>query len=874
MSASAEPSPERIEEVFQEATGLAGVERSAYLERACVGDQPLRAMVEDLLRSAAAVAGDPAWASPAMVHVATELAFGAAPALDRYRVIGKLGAGGMGVVYRAERCDGAYQKQVAIKIVPWAAGDEKVIERLRRERAILAGLDHPYIARLFDGGTTVDGVPYLAMELAEGVPIGEFAVREKPPRKELIGLFRKICAAVSYAHRNLVVHQDLKPGNILVVRNAEGEAEPKVLDFGVAKLLDETGAATQTRALTPEYASPEQISGAPVTTASDVYSLGVLLYELIGGRRPYRPTTSVVDLAEVICKEDPVAPGPEFDGDLANIVLMALRKEPERRYASAEHLSEDLRRYLEGYPVAARPDTRRYRATKFLARHKAAVAAGVALALATGIGVTATVREANIANRRFNDVRKLANAYLFEFHDAIRDVPGTTAARQLVIRRGLEYLDQMSRERAGDRGLTRELASAYLRIGDVQGLMDHANLGQTQAALASYDKADRLFAEVLAAGRDTDAALGFADGHAKSGQILMQKGDLANAEAHQRKALETVEAYAPGSERARAVLPNYYAALAAVEGNPNFPNLGHTKQALDLYGKALERERALASAHPGDSDYKNAVRSLYNMIGQMQQALNDGPAAIDAFRKGLEISEALLKEAPGSLREQRATALAYRNLAVAYNRVMHNPRDAQPLDERALRLYRAIAAADPSNFQAKLDLADGLFSAGMTAGNLGNSSKELDWYNESIAQYEAVRKARPDTQPYGIRTAYQLRADTLLNTGDLTAALTDISTELQIDDDLLRTNAGNVSAQRNQAIAWAQTGRVHVTMAKRMKGAASVSEWRQALAWYEKADAMYVSQQTRGTFIPIYASAQASVRKQIAACGEALARAK
>ena len=313
----------------------------------------------------------------------------------------------MGVVYLAVRADDHYQKRVAIKLVQHGLYTGAILHRFRTERQILASLDHPNIARLLDGGTTTDGRPYLVMEYVEGLPIDVYCDRHKLSISERLRLFRTVCAAVHYAHQNLVIHRDLKPSNILV----STDGVPKLLDFGIAKLLNPELSAPSLvftesglQLLTPEYASPEQVRGEPLTTASDVYALGVLLYELLTGHQPYRLTSRRrQDLERVICEVDPLKPStaisrsdadtetdgtgqrtpatvsqtregqPEklrrrLTGDLDNIVLMALRKEPQRRYGSAEHLAEDLRRHLEGLPVMARPQTFGYRSAKFIRR--------------------------------------------------------------------------------------------------------------------------------------------------------------------------------------------------------------------------------------------------------------------------------------------------------------------------------------------------------------------------------------------------------------------------------------------------------------------------------------------------------------------------
>src|SRR5262249_19941660 len=341
----------------------------------------------------------------------TAAAAAAAPARERrigaYQIVEEIGHGGMGEVYRAVRADGQYTKEVAIKLVRSGFESGSLAERFRNERQILASLDHPNIARLLDGGTTKDAVPYLVMELITGVPIDQYCDDHSLSVSDRLELFRQVCAAVQYAHQRLVIHRDIKPSNILVTH----DGVPKLLDFGVAKLLDpsvNTG-TTIVRAMTPEYASPEQIRGEHITTGSDVYSLGVVLYRLLTGRSPYAGDTSTPHgLAKAICDDDPVKPSTailkseesgkgdgtspaakairskredspaklrrRLAGDLNNVVLMALRKDPSRRYVSVEQFSEDLRRHLEDIPGPARTDAVSYRGGKFIRRHKNGVA--------------------------------------------------------------------------------------------------------------------------------------------------------------------------------------------------------------------------------------------------------------------------------------------------------------------------------------------------------------------------------------------------------------------------------------------------------------------------------------------------------------------
>jgi serine/threonine protein kinase len=301
-----------------------------------------------------------------------------------YEIIREIGRGGLGAVYLAVRSDGEYRKEVALKLIRRGLDTDDILRRFRNERQILAQLDHPNIARLIDGGTTDDGLPFFVMEYVKGEPISTFCESHQLDTNQRLELFRKVCGAVTYAHQNLVIHRDLKPSNILVT----DDGDPKLLDFGIAKLLTaESETFTQTapalRAMTPEYASPEQVRGERITTASDVYSLGVLLYELLTGEKPYRlKTRTTEEISRAITDQEPERPSTairsnqrSLQGDLDNIVLMAMRKEPHRRYASAAALADDIRRHQEGLPIAARPNTFSYRTGKFIRRHRASVAA-------------------------------------------------------------------------------------------------------------------------------------------------------------------------------------------------------------------------------------------------------------------------------------------------------------------------------------------------------------------------------------------------------------------------------------------------------------------------------------------------------------------
>jgi eukaryotic-like serine/threonine-protein kinase len=529
--------PERLEqigEILENALAHDPEKRANYLDQACANDSDLRREVESLLASHER-AGSSFLNAPATGAAETipRPSVHAGRRIGAYDILEQIGHGGMGEVFSAVRADGQYEKKVAIKLVRRGLDTESILERFRIERQILATLDHPNIASLLDGGTTDDGIPYLVMELVEGIPIDDYCDSRKLNVTSRLELFRQVCAAVQYAHQRLVIHRDLKPSNILVTP----EGSPKLLDFGIAKLLDASGSteATVLRPMTPEYASPEQIRGETITTASDVYSLGVVIYQLLTGHSPYRlEAHTPAKLAEAITGTEPERPStsvertetvsdsgttseltPEFvsstreasplrlrqrlRGDLDFILLKALRKEPARRYASVDQFAQDIRNHLEGLPVAARKGTWNYRAGKFIQRHKVSAAAAALVLVTLIAGVAITLREARIAeaNRRraearFNDVRKLANSLIFDVHDSIADLPGATKARNLILTKALEYLDSLAKESGNEPDLLRELATAYQRIGALQGNGQVPNLGDSNSAQSSMSKAIEL----------------------------------------------------------------------------------------------------------------------------------------------------------------------------------------------------------------------------------------------------------------------------------------------------------------------------------------------------------------------------------------------
>jgi eukaryotic-like serine/threonine-protein kinase len=774
--------PERwrdVQRVFHEALERPSAERADFLAAEARGDAELQAEVASLLASAGTDEGF--LETPARPPEETPRT-----RIGPYDVVREIGHGGMGTVFLAMRADEQFKKRVAIKVVRRGMDTEAVLRRFRQERQILAGLDHPNIARLLDGGNTDDGLPYLVMEYVEGEPVTVWCDGHGLDAREKIALFRTICAAVHFAHQNLVVHRDLKPGNILVAGGA-----PKLLDFGVAKLLnpevsgqtlDLTGASV--RVFTPEYASPEQIRGERITTATDVYALGVLLHEILTGLRPTAEPGKTKRILPV---------------DLDTIVGMATRPEPARRYASAEQLSEDLRRYLEGLPVKARRDTFSYRTGKFLRRHKASVGAAALVILSLVGGILATARQARIAraeraraDRRLEDVRKLASSFLFEFHDAIRNLPGSTPARELVVRRALEYLGTLAKEGERDPGFQRDLASAYERLGDVQGGAVGSNVGDTAGSLVSYQASlkirnglaaqqaesensvpstrllIKISRELEATGRNDDALDSAGRALAMSESLLAADPGTVDYAALRAECFATLAARLTSFNRFDEALAAERRAVAAYEDvlarRPHDPEAraeiaeGHqtlgslldekhdTAAAVVEYRRSLALHEALASADPTNATILSNLASVLGDLSRELRLAGDREPAWPLARRSLAIREALVEKDPKNALFRRSLMTSLNNHGA---KLTKDGRVAEAIPHlvRALLIARELAAADPSssNLQGWVadvyeSLGDAFQAAATRHLKLANGGRPCENFRKSIETRERIRK--------------------------------------------------------------------------------------------------------------------------------------
>ena len=870
---------DRLQTLFHRALECPPDTREQFLARECGSDRDLLERLRLLLQHDDAASAGEYLANPAIESEAQASArqtgFLTKPAtgrpsgslegslLGRYRIEAIIGEGGMGEVYRARDTD--LDRTVAVKLIRSSLNTDEVLRRFLQERTILAQLNHENVARLLDVGTA-EGRPFLVMEYVEGIPIDRYVSENKLSERELLELFRNVCSALSYAHQNFIVHRDLKPGNILVT----SEGSPKLLDFGIAKLLDGSD-RTQTGmgALTPEYASPEQVRGELISTASDVYSMGVLLYQLLSGRRPYRQTTGMMDLAQAICSEPPlpltatVGRG-SVSRDLQNIVQMALRKEPARRYASVEQFSADIRRYLDGYPVTARSDTPGYRAARFLGRNKVAVTAGSILFLALAGATIVTTRESQLANRRFNDVRKLANSYLFEFHDAIKDLPGSTPARRLVVKRAVEYLDSLSRERGTDAALNLELATAYERVGDVQGRPNYPNLGDAKGALASYRKAASILESAPAVTRANLAdSLKLADVYGKLGNVELHNFDVRAAIATYRKEIALAEKLAsvyPSDPEVRTRLADGYGGLGDTLGNNNVANRGDPASSLAMYEKALVIQQKLAAEDPSNLEKREAVAMTNANIATVRQGTGDLPGAAQRFRSAVETFDQLMHDAPDNLDFRRNAAVNNRTYGLLLG-VMGKLDDAAPFDRRSVDLFEQLAHDDPQNAEAQQSLADVYVSHGFLEWRRNHVDEARKYYNLAVAQHLRINAAHPNNPAPGLAVAYRMQADLENKAGNPRPAIDSATKALEIAAHKLATDPTNAQAQRDQGSSFLQIATAHEQLA----------DYREARSWYQRSLEIWNRQKKEGTLISRYAPKIEICQRGIAKCDRALA---
>ncbi len=743
-----------------------------------------------------------------------------------YRVIRELGYGGMGAVYLAERTDGKFSQRVALKLLKREMNTAALRRRFQQEREILASLEHPNIARLLDAGTTGDKIPYIAMEYVEGLAIDDYCNKYRLDLNQRLDLFRDVCAAVDFAHRNLIVHRDLKPSNILVTE----DGNPKLLDFGISKIIsaefEQANSATVTRlgVMTPSYASPEQLQGKSVTTATDIYSLGVILYELLSGHRPFETKEdNLKEIYKAVLETDPPLPSSMVEtvsgqfktateaetviqnseiaelrdkqksgeteanmmrrtnmqavklspnslrGDLDNIVLKALRKEPERRYLSAENFSEDIKRHLKGLPVTARPNTFSYRAEKFFKRNRASAIAGVLIFLAIIGGIIATLWQARAAQaervkaeKRFNDVRKLANSYLFDIFPEIEDLEGSLKAREKILKTALEYLESLSQEAEGDTELQLELATAYEKIGEVQGAVNIPNLGDINAGLASYNKAQKLresaFRNNPGDAKDKEA---LSRNYQITAQTLLGNIDTAKAAEFFEKAitlrreLVAEQPDSPDLQNRLAVLLADYAAIPLM----NVEN----EKAGKLLDEAANIIKEVLKTTPEHYYTKKAYPRVLRAFSRLKSGSGDFQGAIKDIDESVLLTAELIKIKPEDYTLIRSGWLN----DLGYCEIYAAKRDGQKIVESCLKTLdfnQKALEKEPDESFALYDLAISYYTIAQGYRLSNDPKRSVEYARKALEPLAKLHKLSPEINDYLRGTAVIEReiADSLL----------------------------------------------------------------------------------------------------------------
>lgn len=755
-----------VEAVFSSAVDLGDDQRRALLDARCADHVALRAEVESLLavhdRSEHFMQHPTMAADPVGAPTLRE-----GDVVGQFRLLELIASGGMGIVYLAERADGAFEQRVAVKVISAPIAQEDVKRRFLAERQILASLHHPHIVGLLDAGLTPTGQAYLVMEYIDGVPITTYCHDRALAIDDRLRLLRHVCDAVHYAHAHFVVHSDLKPANVLVT----SDGVPMVLDFGIATLLEGPLADTKRLSanpasgpLTPNYASPEQLRGAPVTIASDIFGLGTLLFELLTGARPYDVVGKPVDEVIRIVDETPTrrpsdaTPSlevrPPYDwrrvlrGDLDAIALRACHRLPEQRYASADALSQDVARYLNGAPLEARKPTFLYVAGKLAARHRIAFASvamsAVLVVAALGIAMwqarVATV-ERERANRRFNEVRQLANTVIFDLHDAVAPLAGSTPVRQKIVTEGLQYLERLTADSSGDRQLQLELGRAYLKIGQVQGRPNTPNLGDRDGAINSFRRAKALLAP-LATGTNTPADVfsGYLDSMRFLSETLGLMGESHHGEAiaEAREAVATAERFLsahPTVEQAHSFVASANFAIAIRLGWP---------ESQPYWAKAGAEYEALLASSPDNPAWQRNAALVEKYVGSFFEG-NEPEAAFPHYQRALELDQKRFDHAPTDRVVQFDVGVDLSNLAYVQWR-RKDLTNAIALYTRCLEIRERLLATDPKDSLSREKLAVVYKQLGNVYQDKGEPKMALDHYRLAIERLNQLPSLSPPSR--------------------------------------------------------------------------------------------------------------------------------
>jgi eukaryotic-like serine/threonine-protein kinase len=736
-----------VEEIFQQALERPVAERAQFLAEACSDDPALLSEVQSLLESDASAESvlNSVIAQDLTEMTRSSLLPDLGVHVGPYLLVRELDSGGMGVVYLAVRSDDQYFQIVAIKMIRRGLDSPGMLLRFRTERQILATLNHPNIGKILDGGETADGRPFIVMEYVEGQPITLASQSRGLSTRQRVELFLPLCSAVHYAHQKLIIHRDIKPSNVMLTP----DGVVKLIDFGTSKALepqvvlsDLSPTESGMRMLTPDYASPEQLQGAQLTTASDVYSLGVLLFELLTDARPYtlrnlspaaaerfllaqggRKPSSVPDLSRQRKRE--------LTGDLDKIVMTAMQPDPSQRYSSVQHLHEDLLRYLDGRPIAGRSASPFYILQKFLQRNKTAVLVLSSILFVALIAALVYRNQSRKAERRVTQVRTLADRAISDMTGKLQGSSASTETQAALFHSALMYLDQLQQANRNDPRLLLELSKAYLRVGDLDGSPFVANLGNSDLAVTSYQKA--LQAAVAAnrrmPGEESTAAL--IEAYQRLGQIEGFLGNLQQADDNYQQGLVWARRYwqeKPDDPARKELLAKEYLGMGVVELNSLKPDL-----ALQKYSAAFQ---IFGDAANGQEDHDQLLIKLDLAQSAGFNELGKQPQALEYARKAESIAEALVQKYPSSMPARRALFVVYQDitLPLAGRDAMNigDSAQAQVYARKALVIAQELHEEDRGNVQAQYDLSSAYTAIG-DSYRLTNQPLAGTWYRKAIA---------------------------------------------------------------------------------------------------------------------------------------------
>ncbi len=842
--------------VFQQAIERPEEDRRAFVERECGDDADLLAEVLSLLDSD--LGSTEFLEVPAVSQADGEQTAGESykqgDRLGPYRILRKIGEGGMGEVWEAEQRE-PVRRRVALKVIKRGMDTREVIARFETERQALALMSHRSIARVYDAGSTPSGRPYFAMEYVEGIPITDYCDRHRLSARDRLELLLEVCSAVQHAHQKGIIHRDLKPSNLLV-KVEEGVAVPKVIDFGVAKAtaqrLTEKTLFTQLGQWvgTPEYMSPEQadLTGLDVDTRTDVYALGVVLYELLVGAKPFDPETlrraGFDEVRRVIREEDPPRPSTrlsslgdgstlaarnrrvdaatlrrDLEGDLDSITMKALEKDRTLRYGSPVELAADVERYLNHEPVLASPPGVVYRVRKFARRHRLLVTAAALVTTALVVGAVATLWQAQIANRerakaerRFNELRSLANSFIFEVYDGIEDLPGATPVREVVVRRALEYLDNLAVEAQGDRELQKELAAAYTRVGAVQGTPSQANLGDYGGAQKSFEKAVRILTELQASDpADIESRQELARAHMRLAELLEAVASTAEAASSYEAARALVEKAAKHPSAPAELKHTLTVANSRIADIRR--RQGRYPEALALQREILAMEQEALSREPTGIETRRDVAISRLAIAYGLEMVGDHAEAVEQLRPALPLMESLVADNPTHAPLRRELTVVQRELAWQLAATGES-KEALELMDRAISTVAELQEIDPRNQLLKGDQGVNYTARGRILARRGRALEALTEFDKALTVEATLApefRESGEVRRYVVKI-HRSRGDALADLGRLEAAVGSYLEAVALGEQALAEDSSRAELRMDMAATYLGMSRARVRL--------------------------------------------------------------